>query len=151
MFLHSRLLILLLSAIFAAGFSPPSLLSEKRASSVSRLYQYAEPAGRRDVLKVCVASAPAFVAASSLYPAAARAESAEEAVARIAARSEAENALAREKEAALKAKNTGKSDDGASGLVLGVLGGGVALSLPFFLPNLIRLGKKLGGGGNPGM
>ena len=77
MFLHSRLLILLLSAIFAAGFSPPSLLSEKRASSVSRLYQYAEPAGRRDVLKVCVASAPAFVAASSLYPAAARAESAE--------------------------------------------------------------------------
>ncbi|GMH86392.1 hypothetical protein TrVE_jg7877 [Triparma verrucosa] len=65
---------------------------------------------------------------------------------RIAEKSEAANALEREKDKARAAKQE-KDKEGGSTLVIGVAGGGLALSIPFFLPNLIRLGKKLSGGG----
>jgi len=39
-----------------------------------------------------------------------------------------------------------KADAGAGKLVGGIAAGGLLLSVPFFLPNLIRLSKKLGGG-----
>ena len=73
-------------------------------------------------------------------------ESAEDMVARIAAKSAAANDAARakaDKEAAQKAG----AKDGSSNLVLGVGAAGVALTLPFFLPNLLRLGSKLSSGG----
>ena len=73
-------------------------------------------------------------------------ESAEDMVARIAAKSAAANEAARakaDKEAAQKAG----AKDGSSNLVLGVGAAGVALTLPFFLPNLLRLGSKLSSGG----
>ncbi|GMI40831.1 hypothetical protein TrCOL_g11027 [Triparma columacea] len=71
-------------------------------------------------------------------------------VARIAAKAEAANAADREKDANAAAKKA-KDKDGAGNLVLGVAGGGLALSVPFFLPNLIRLAKKATGNGNPNM
>lgn len=69
---------------------------------------------------------------------------------RRALKSESANALEREKDAA-KAAKAAKEKGGASNLVLGVAGGGLALSVPFFLPNLIRLAKKITGSGNPNM
>ena len=67
-------------------------------------------------------------------------------VRRIAAQSEAANAAARAKK--VKEEEDAKNNSGAGqNLVAAGLVGSVALSLPFFLPNLIRLGKKLSSGG----
>jgi len=67
-------------------------------------------------------------------------------VRRIAANSEAANVAAKAKK--LKEEQDAKNNaDSGKNLVAAGLVGSVALSLPFFLPNLIRLGKKLGSGG----
>jgi len=50
----------------------------------------------------------------------------------------------KEKERKIKAKADG---DAGKKLVPLIGFGGIALSVPFFLPNLIRLGKKVGSGG----
>eukprot|EP00586_Coscinodiscus_wailesii_P011896 CAMPEP_0172490642 /NCGR_PEP_ID=MMETSP1066-20121228/21148_1 /TAXON_ID=671091 /ORGANISM="Coscinodiscus wailesii, Strain CCMP2513" /LENGTH=162 /DNA_ID=CAMNT_0013259215 /DNA_START=126 /DNA_END=614 /DNA_ORIENTATION=+ len=81
-----------------------------------------------------IASAPTIVYA----------DDADDTVKRIAAQSAAANEAARakkEKEAAAKAEG------GGTNLVGLAAAGGVVLTLPFFLPNLQRLGTKLGSGG----
>lgn len=102
---------------------------------------------RRSALLSLGGAAATFALTSAFAPDAAFAdESAEDMVARIAAQSAAANEAARakaEKESAEKAK----AKEGSSGLVLGAGAAGVALTLPFFLPNLLRLGSKLGSGG----
>jgi hypothetical protein len=67
-------------------------------------------------------------------------------VRRIAAKSEAANVAARTKK--IKEEEDAKNNAGkGQNLVATGLVGSVVLSLPFFLPNLIRLGKKVASGG----
>jgi biotin carboxyl carrier protein len=67
-------------------------------------------------------------------------------VRRIAAKSEAANEAARAKR--IKEEEDAKNSAGnGQSLVTTGLVGSVVLSLPFFLPNLIRLGKKITSGG----
>jgi len=122
-----------------------------KMSSCSALHAAADAdeavTSRRSALLSLGGAAAAAAAAVVVAPNAAFAdESAEDMVARIAAKSAAANDAARakaEKEAAQKAGAKG----GSSNLVLGAGAAGVALTLPFFLPNLLRLGSKLGSGG----
>uniref|UniRef100_A0A6U5GY90 PS II complex 12 kDa extrinsic protein n=1 Tax=Calcidiscus leptoporus TaxID=127549 RepID=A0A6U5GY90_9EUKA len=94
-----------------------------------------EVAGRRAVL-FTVGTAALTV------PAVTHADSVEE----IAARANAK-AVADREAAALKATDPEEESDG-KGLVFGVLGASVVLSLPFYWKNVARLGIKLSGGGD---
>ena len=73
--------------------------------------------------------------------AAANAESTDDMVKRIAAQSASANAAARVKAEEQEKKDKEAGEQGKI-LVPAFLLGSVGLSLPFFLPNLIRLGKK---------
>ena len=81
------------------------------------------------------------IAAASSVPQLALAEVSDDtssSVAAIAARSAAANEAARVKAEQEKAKK--EKDAGSGGILVGTaLGGGLLLSLPFFLPNLLRL------------
>jgi len=102
---------------------------------------------RRSALKSLGGTAVSLIAASTAACAPAFAEeSADDLVARIAAKSVAANDAARVKREADEAKRL-KDKEGGGSLVLGVGAAGVVLTLPFFLPNLLRLGSKLGSGG----
>jgi hypothetical protein len=69
---------------------------------------------------------------------------ADDVVKRIAAQSAAVNEAARAKKAKEAPKEKG---DGGKSLVGLAAAGGVVLTLPFFLPNLMRIGTKLTSGG----
>uniref|UniRef100_A0A7S2K6V0 Uncharacterized protein n=1 Tax=Leptocylindrus danicus TaxID=163516 RepID=A0A7S2K6V0_9STRA len=95
---------------------------------------------RRAAMKDMFAAFTVIAAASSV-PQLALAEVSDDtssSVAAIAARSAAANEAARVKAEQEKAKK--EKDAGSGGILVGTaLGGGLLLSLPFFLPNLLRL------------
>ena len=130
------------SSAFAPQPQAPTVTSALHATA-----DEAVTSRRSALLSLGGAAAAAATAAVVAAPTAALAdESAEDMVARIAAKSAAANEAARlkaEKEAASKAQ----AKEGSSSLVLGAGAAGVALTLPFFLPNLLRLGSKLSSGG----
>lgn len=132
------------SSAFAPQPQAPAVTSALHATSAD---ETAVTSRRSALLSLGGAAAAAATAAVVAAPTAALAdESAEDMVARIAAKSAAANEAARakaEKEAASKAQ----AKEGSSSLVLGAGAAGVALTLPFFLPNLLRLGSKLSSGG----
>jgi hypothetical protein len=130
------------SSAFAPQPQAPKVNSALHAVSAS---DEAAVTSRRSAL-LSLAGAAAAAAVVVAPTAAVADESAEDMVARIAAKSAAANEAARqkaEKEAATKAQ----AKEGSSSLVLGAGAAGVALTLPFFLPNLLRLGSKLSSGG----
>jgi len=101
-------------------------------------------ATRREAIESLATTAAAF---AFVAPAVAvGTNDADDVVARIAAQNAAKAAAAREQAAVEASKPKKEPTDGKS-LVLGAAGASVALSLPFFLPNLLRLGTKLASGG----
>lgn len=150
---------LLLSSLLVAAQSfspsvrvtPPSRIPLAGALQVSHLDCHdAVTTSRRSALAtglLALVTLPVVVAGSTAANAAVSAdESAEDMVERIAAKSAAANAAARAKAAAEEQKKIEGADSGKI-LVPAFLLGSVGLSLPFFLPNLIRLGTKVASGG----
>lgn len=149
--------LLLLSSLLVAtqAFSPslrvtrPVRIHPTVALQVSNLDD-AVTTSRRSALAtglLALVTLPAVVAGATAANAAVSAdESAEDMVERIAAKSAAANEAARAKAAAAEQKKIEGADSGKV-LVPAFLLGSVGLSLPFFLPNLIRLGKKVASGG----
>mmetsp|Transcript_45549 Transcript_45549/g.138428 ORF Transcript_45549/g.138428 Transcript_45549/m.138428 type:complete len:155 (-) Transcript_45549:1202-1666(-) len=135
-----------LAAVGSSSAFAPTAPSTRPSFSLSMAADESANLSRRSALLSIGGVAASFAAtAVSPYPAFAD-ESSDDMVARIAAKSVAANEAARlkkEKEDAAKAK--GKESGGIA--VLGVGAAGVALTAPFFLPNLLRLGSKLSSGG----
>jgi hypothetical protein len=150
-----RSFVLLSSLLVAQAFSPsgrvtqPARIPPTVALQVSNLDD-AATTSRRSALAtglLALVTLPAVVVGTSAANAAVNPdESAEDMVERIAAKSAAANEAARAKAAAAEQKKIEGADSGKV-LVPAFLLGSVGLSLPFFLPNLIRLGKKVASGG----
>jgi hypothetical protein len=133
-----RSIILLCCAIAAVqSFSVAPVAS--RTSTKLHLQQFddASVVSRRSAMATGLAAAFAV----ALPVAAFADESADDIVKRIAAKSAVANEAARAK-ALDEEKKKEEGKDAGKLLVPAFLLGGVGLTLPFFLPNLIRLGKK---------
>ena len=126
------------------AFAP--CLGPVKSSVVLSMSAEEEAVSRRSaVLKLGGATAAALVATAAVPHAAVADQSSDDMVARIAAQSVKANEAARTKKEKDEAAQA-KSKEGVNPALL-VGGGGLALSLPFFLPNPLRLGTKLGSGG----
>ena len=132
---RSLLLICVLVTVQSFSLAPTSTV---RTSTSLFAASQDEPLSRRSA----VAGLAAMGAAALALPSMAMAEeSADDLVKRIAAKSAAANEAARAKALTEEQKKEDGKDAGKL-LVPAFLLGGIGLTLPFFLPNLIRLGKK---------
>ena len=132
----TRSLLLLCSLLVAAQAFAPALQVTSRITSLQAANLDDAVLSRRSALATGLAGLMV-----ALPIAAANAESTDDMVKRIAAQSASANAAARVKAEEQEKKDKEAGEQGKI-LVPAFLLGSVGLSLPFFLPNLIRLGKK---------
>lgn len=140
-FVLTTLLVIALSTK-AMAFAPQKRFAQSSATALSMKnnVESSITTDRRTAMKDMF-TAFTVVAAASSAPQFAFADVSDDtssSVAAIAARSAAANAVARDKAEKEKAKKEKEAGSGGV-LVSTVLGGGLALSLPFFLPNLLRM------------